>query len=65
MILIYVMTGGGPANVSQTLVGYLQKRSFGQLEYGYGNSLAVILLVMCLIVTFAINQLIPTKDIED
>ncbi len=63
--LIYVMTGGGPANVSQTLVGYLQKRSFGQLEYGYGNSLAVILLVMCLIVTFAINQLIPTKDIED
>ena len=63
--LVYVMTGGGPANVSQTLVGYLQKRSFGQLEYGYGNSLAVILLVMCLIVTFAINQLIPTKDIED
>lgn len=63
--LVYVMTGGGPANVSQTLVGYLQKRSFGQLEYGYGNSLAVILLVMCLIVTFAINKLIPTKDIED
>ncbi|MDQ0901618.1 carbohydrate ABC transporter permease [Paenibacillus sp. V4I7] len=63
--LVYVMTGGGPANVSQTLVGYLQKRSFGQLEYGYGNSLAVILLVMCLIVTFVINKLISTKDIED
>ncbi|MDQ0878182.1 raffinose/stachyose/melibiose transport system permease protein [Paenibacillus sp. V4I3] len=63
--LVYVMTGGGPANVSQTLVGYLQKRSFGQLEYGYGNSLAVILLVMCLIVTFVINKIISTKDIED
>lgn len=63
--LVYVMTGGGPANVSQTLVGYLQKRSFGQLEYGYGNSLAVILLVMCLIVTFVINKSISTKDIED
>ncbi|OPH60274.1 ABC transporter permease [Paenibacillus ferrarius] len=63
--LIYVMTGGGPANVSQTLVGYLQKRSFAQMEYGYGNSLSVILLLMCLIVTFAINQIIPTKDLDD
>ncbi|NQX68992.1 sugar ABC transporter permease [Paenibacillus sp. HWE-109] len=63
--LIYVMTGGGPANVSQTLVGYLQKRSFAQMEYGYGNSLSVILLLMCLIVTFVINQIIPTKDLDD
>lgn len=63
--LVYVMTGGGPANVSQTLVGYLQKRSFAQFEYGYGNSLAVILLLMCLAVTLAINKLISTADIED
>ena len=43
----------------------MNKRSFTQMEYGYGNSIAVVLLVLCLITMFMINKAISTKDIED
>jgi raffinose/stachyose/melibiose transport system permease protein len=63
--LVIAMTGGGPANRTQTLVTYMNKRSFTQMEYGYGNSIAVVLLVLCLLAMFMINKAISTKDIED
>jgi raffinose/stachyose/melibiose transport system permease protein len=63
--LVIAMTGGGPANRTQTLVTYMNKRSFTQMEYGYGNSIAVVLLILCLLAMFMINKAISTKDIED
>jgi raffinose/stachyose/melibiose transport system permease protein len=63
--LIYVMTGGGPANATEVLASYLYKRSFQQLEYGYGDALSVVLMVLCLIVTFLINKFVTTSDFED
>ncbi|WP_019636991.1 carbohydrate ABC transporter permease [Paenibacillus fonticola] len=55
--LIFVMTGGGPANRTQVIASYLYYRSFNSFEYGYGDAMAVILLMMCLIVTLIINKL--------
>jgi raffinose/stachyose/melibiose transport system permease protein len=63
--LIYVMTGGGPANATEVLASYLYKRSFQQMEYGYGDALSVVLMVLCLIVTLLINKFITTSDVED
>lgn len=63
--LVIAMTGGGPANRTHTLVTYMNKRSFTQMEYGYGNSIAVVLLVLCLLAMFIINQAISTKDVEN
>src|SRR5690606_28017676 len=56
--LVIAMTGGGPANRTQTLVSYMNKRSFTQMEYGYGNAIAVVLLVLCLIAMFIIDKTI-------
>jgi len=38
---IYVLTGGGPANSTETLSIYAYKALFQSLEFGYGSTLAV------------------------
>jgi raffinose/stachyose/melibiose transport system permease protein len=63
--LIFVMTGGGPANATEVLASHLYKRSFQQLEYGYGDALSVVLMVLCLIVTVLINKFVKTSDFEE
>jgi len=42
---IYVLTGGGPANTTETLSIYAYKILFQTLEFGYGSALAVIVLL--------------------
>ena len=38
---LYVLTGGGPANTTETLSIYAYKVLFQSLELGYGSALAV------------------------
>lgn len=38
---IYVLTGGGPANTTETLSVYAYKVLFQTLEFGYGSTLAI------------------------
>jgi raffinose/stachyose/melibiose transport system permease protein len=55
--LVYVMTpGGGPNRATEVLASYLYRRAFTNFEYGYGNALAVLLLVLCFVVTAIINK---------
>jgi multiple sugar transport system permease protein len=42
---IYVLTGGGPANSTETLSIYAYRVLFQTLEFGYGSALAVIVFV--------------------
>ncbi len=49
--ILYVMTGGGPANSSHTLATYLFQKSFSGLDFGYASAIAVIILVILLIYT--------------
>lgn len=39
--LIFVLTGGGPANETETLVVYAYKLLYRTLQFGYGSALAV------------------------
>ncbi|MHB2156352.1 carbohydrate ABC transporter permease [Calditrichota bacterium GD2] len=39
--LIYVMTGGGPANISETMSVYAYKLLFQTLQFGYGSAVSV------------------------
>lgn len=50
--IIYVMTGGGPANSSHTLATYLFQKSFSGLDFGYASAIAVVILAILLIYTF-------------
>jgi multiple sugar transport system permease protein len=39
---IYVLTGGGPANTTETLSLYAYKMLFQTLQFGYGSALSVV-----------------------
>lgn len=44
---IYVLTGGGPANTTETLSIYAYKVLFQTLQFGYGSTLSVVIF-MCI-----------------
>jgi len=46
--LPFILTGGGPANATTTLVLLAYKEAFRQFNIGYGTSLAVISMVLML-----------------
>lgn len=46
--LIFVMTGGGPANSTQILASYVFTTAFRKLDFGYASAIAVILLLLLL-----------------
>ena len=48
--LIVGMTGGGPAQKTQVLALWSFTQSFGNHEYGMGNAIATVLLVITLII---------------
>ncbi|GIW21838.1 MAG: lactose ABC transporter permease [Candidatus Sericytochromatia bacterium] len=56
---IYVLTGGGPAYNSTTLVQYIYEKAFQSLELGYACALGVVLFV----ITFVFSM-VNVKIIE-
>lgn len=48
---IYVLTGGGPANATETLSIYAYKVLFQTLDFGYGSALAVAVLAITAVAT--------------
>ncbi len=48
--VIYVMTGGGPANSSHSLILFLYDQGFRYSDHGYASAVGVILFVMTLLV---------------
>ncbi|KPK46154.1 MAG: ABC transporter permease [Nitrospira bacterium SM23_35] len=42
---IYVLTGGGPANTTETLSVYAYKVLFQTLQFGYGSTLSVVVFL--------------------
>ena len=47
--LIFVMTGGGPANSTQILSTYVFTTAFRKLDFGYASAIAVALLALLLV----------------
>ncbi len=44
--LIVIMTGGGPANYSQTLPSYMYTKAFSSYDFGLAGALGLVLLVI-------------------
>jgi multiple sugar transport system permease protein len=44
--VIYVLTGGGPANTTETLSIYAYKVLFQTLQFGYGSALSVVIFLL-------------------
>lgn len=59
---IYVLTGGGPANGTETLSIYAYKILFQALDFGYGAALAVAMLLVTAAVTLVHARLLRRGD---
>src|ERR1700754_1322288 len=61
--LIFVMTGGGPANATQITSTYTLLQAYSSLDFGYAGALSVVLLVVLL--TCTALYLRVTKGVEE
>jgi multiple sugar transport system permease protein len=50
---VFVLTGGGPANSTSTVVFYVYQNAFQYLQMGYASALAIVLFVLILILSYA------------
>lgn len=62
--LVYNMTQGGPNHNSEVLATHLYEQGFKYFKYGYSSAIAVILLILCLLVTFIVNKCIKIDNYE-
>ena len=60
--LIFVMTGGGPANATQITSTYTLLQAYSNLDFGYAATLSVALLVIML--AFTVFYLRITRGLE-
>jgi raffinose/stachyose/melibiose transport system permease protein len=52
----YLLTQGGPGNSSQLLAPYMYKQAFTSMKYGYGCTVSVAIVVICLFVGFVFQK---------
>ncbi len=62
--LVWVTTGGGPVDASNTMATYLVDWGFERFQLGYGSAIAVILFVIALFVALAYQRLVLRRDID-
>jgi len=61
--LIFVMTGGGPANATQITSTYTLMQAYTNLDFGYAGALSVVLLLVML--AFTAVYLRITRGVEE
>lgn len=50
---VYVMTNGGPNNSTITVVHYIYRTAFQDLDFGYASAMAVIMFLLLMLAAFA------------
>jgi ABC-type sugar transport system permease subunit len=55
--VIFVMTGGGPANASEVIATYTYKQAFTQNRIGYAATLTLVMTVVSLVASIAFIRL--------
>lgn len=61
--LIYVMTHGGPSHSTDVMALYMYDNTFQNIQYGYGNAVAVVIFFFSLALIFIITRLMGKKMI--
>lgn len=64
--ILYIMTGGGPFQSSNTLAFFMYEESFRKYRMGYGSAIAVVLFLVALSIIFVyFRQLRKLNEIYD
>ena len=62
--LVWVMTGGGPVNASNTMAIYVVDWGFKRFQFGYASAVAVIMLAISLVFALLYQRFVLRRDIE-
>jgi raffinose/stachyose/melibiose transport system permease protein len=62
--MVWVMTGGGPVNATNTMAINMFKTGFVRQQMGYGSALAVILFLCALVVALLYQRYVLRRDID-
>lgn len=62
--MVWIMTGGGPANASNTMATYMISRGFERSQFGYGTAVAVILFVISFVIAITYQRFVLRRDTE-
>ena len=57
MEMVYLSTNGGPGGTTQFLAVYLYQRAFQYGEYGYGNAISVLFVIIAVLLTVVIQRI--------
>jgi raffinose/stachyose/melibiose transport system permease protein len=60
--VIWVMTGGGPVNASETMATYMYRYGIVRHQLGYGSAVAIIMFIFCLIFSLLYQRLTHKPD---
>jgi multiple sugar transport system permease protein len=63
--LIYVLTGGGPANSTETISIYAYKTMFAQMNFGAGSALSVIVFLCVALISIGYIKILGADLISD
>ncbi|HEX9645753.1 MAG TPA: sugar ABC transporter permease [Acidimicrobiia bacterium] len=62
--LVWVMTGGGPVNASNTMATYMIDWGFRRSQFGYASAVSVIVFGLSLLVALGYQRWVLSRDIE-
>jgi multiple sugar transport system permease protein len=61
--IMYVLTGGGPANTTETLTVYAYRSLFQMLQLGFGSAVSVVVFVLVMGVAWAYLRLLRARAV--
>ncbi|NUR60072.1 MAG: sugar ABC transporter permease [Catenulispora sp.] len=62
--LVWIMTLGGPAHASTTMVTYMIDHGYRGNEYGYGSAVSVVVFVICFAFALAYQRYVLRRDTD-
>lgn len=60
----YLLTHGGPGNASELMTTYMYKQAFTGMKYGYGSSVAIMIVIICLAAGMIFRKMTGGDDNE-
>lgn len=62
--LVWIVTGGGPANATTTMATYMVQFGFQRSQLGFGSAVAVILFIISLAFALVYQRFVLRRDLE-
>lgn len=63
--MVWILTGGGPANATTTMATFLINEGTKRQNYGIAGAASVILFVVALVLALLYQRFILRRDIQD